>query len=52
MDEQKRGVESVEIHELSDGDLEGAAGGDSYCCCSTTGGDCSNKPKPTEEDVI
>jgi hypothetical protein len=38
----KKAVDNVEIHELSDSDLETAAGGDSYCCCSTTGGNCSN----------
>lgn len=36
-------MDQVEIQELSDADLEGAAGGAaSFCCCSTTGGGCSN----------
>lgn len=35
-------MDQVEIQELSDSDLEGAAGGASLCCCSTTGGGCSN----------
>lgn len=38
-------MDQVEIQELSDSDLEGAAGGAlaaSLCCCSTTGGNCSN----------
>lgn len=43
-------MDNVEIEELSDSELEGAAGGvldSSTCCCSTTSGGCSN-PKEAE----
>ncbi len=46
-------MENVEIEELSDSELEGAAGGlqeGSTCCCSTTSGGCSN-PKEAEAAV-